>query len=454
MVSMNRRLLGAVAALAIAASACGGSTATTAPSAAAPSAAPSVSAAASAAPSAAPSSAAPASQAAAVTIKWWHITTGEPGKSDFQAIADAYTAAHPNVKFEITVLENEAFKTKLSTVDATSVPDLFQSWGGGTLAAQADAGLLQDVTAAVAPWKDTINPGALSIYQYKGVQYGVPWDMGMIGFWYNKDLFAKAGITAPPATWDDYLAAITKLKTAGITPLAIAGKDKWPSMHLWTYLVLRTGGGQALSQMIQSGNWNADACTKAGAAVQALNALNPYQAGFKSATYNDEAAAVGNGKAAMELMGQWAPSVQKDQSANKQGLGDKLGWFAFPSIAGGAGAPTDGVGGGNGIAVGKNAPPEALDFLNFFNNVENQTKLNKDNVGLSTTVGTESAIADPNLQAVLAGRGKAQFMQLYLDQATSPAMGSAINDATIALFLGGSTPQQVCQAITTAAASQ
>ena len=448
MVSMTGRLASAVAVLAIAVSACGGSAGSASPSAAAPSQAATAAAAATTAPSAASPAAAP------VTITWWHITTGEPGKSDFQAIADAYTAAHPNVKIEITVLENEAFKTKLSTVDASSVPDLFQSWGGGTMAAQADAGLLQDITSAVASWKDTINPGALSIYQYKGVQYGIPWDMGMIGFWYNKDLFAKAGITAPPTTWDDYLADITKLKAANIVPLAIAGKDKWPSMHLWTYLVLRNGGGQALSQMIQSGNWNTDACTKAGAAVQALNALNPYQAGYKSATYNDEAAAVGNGKVAMELMGQWAPSVEKDQSANKTGLGDKLGWFAFPAVTGGAGAPTDGVGGGNGIAVGKNAPPEAIDFLKFFNNVENQTKLNKDNVGLSTTVGTESAIADANLQAVLAGRSQAKFMQLYLDQATSPAMGSAINDATVALFLGGSTPGTVCQAITTAAAGQ
>jgi len=58
-----------------------------------------------------------------------------------------------------------------------------------------------------------------------------------------------------------------------------------------------------------------------------------------------------------------------------------------------------------------------------------------------------------NLQAVLAGRGAATFMQLYLDQATSPAMGSAINDATIALFLGASTPEEVCQAITTAASA-
>jgi hypothetical protein len=45
-------------------------------------------------------------------------------------------------------------------------------------------------------------------------------------------------------------------------------------------------------------------------------------------------------------------------------------------------------------------------------------------------------------------------MQLYLDQATSPAMGNAINDATVALFLGKSDPATVCKAITDAAAAQ
>jgi raffinose/stachyose/melibiose transport system substrate-binding protein len=239
-----------------------------------------------------------------------------------------------------------------------------------------------------------------------------------------------------------------------VAPLAIAGKDKWPSMHLWTYLVLRSGGGEALANMIQSGNWNTDACVNAGKTVLALNALDPYQKGFASADYNSEAASVGNGKAAMELMGQWAPSVQKDQSVGKVGLGDKLGWFAFPTLTGGAGAATDGVGGGNGIAVGKNAPPEAIDFLKFFMDKTNQNKLNTDGVGLSTTVGTESTVTDPNLQAVLAGRGAATFMQLYLDQATSGPLAAAFNDATVALFLGKSTPEKACQALTDAAAKK
>ena len=440
----RHRIAALLAATAILATACGGGAASNAPSAAAPST------------GTAPSVAAPSTASTEpVTVDWWHITTGDPGKTDFQSIADAYTAAHPNVTIAITVLENEAFKTKLATsIQPGQVPDLFQSWGGGIMAAQADAGALKDITADIASWKDTINAGALSIYAYKGVQYGVPWDMGMIGVWYNKKLFSQAGVSAPPTTWEEYLAAIGKLKAAGITPLAIAGKDKWPSMHLWTYLVLRIGGGENLAGMVESGNWNTDACTKAGEQVLALNALDPYQAGFKAADYNAEAAAVGNGKAAMEVMGQWAPSVQMDQSADKKGLGADLGWFPFPTVAGGAGAPTDGVGGGNGIAVGKDAPPEALDFLKFFNSVENATKLNTDNIGLSPVVGTESAIKDPNLQAVLAGRGQATFMQLYLDQATSPAMGQAINDATIALFFGSSDPAKVCQAITDAAATQ
>ena len=43
---------------------------------------------------------------------------------------------------------------------------------------------------------------------------------------------------------------------------------------LWAYLVLRSGGGEALSKMIQSGDWNTDACINAGTAVEALNALS------------------------------------------------------------------------------------------------------------------------------------------------------------------------------------
>jgi len=156
----------------------------------------------------------------------------------------------------------------------------------------------------------------------------------------------------------------------------------------------------------------------------------------------------------MEVMGQWAPGVEVNDSTSKKGIGADLGWFPFPTVDGGKGAATDGVGGGNGMAVGKNASPEALDFMKFFNSVYNGNKINSSNIGMSPVVGTEATVTDANLKAVLDGRGKAKFMQLYLDQATSPAMGTAINEATIALFDGASTPAKVCQAITDAAKAQ
>ena len=417
-----------------------------------PSAAPSV--AGSAAPTAAASPAASeGTTGEPVTVDWWHITTGEPGKSDFQAAADAYMAENPNVTIKVTVLENEAFKTKLSTTAAADYPDLFQSWGGGIMAAQADAGLLKDITADITDWKDTINPGAMSIYAYNGKQYGVPWDMGMIGFWYNKALFEQAGYHGPAGDVGRVPRRRQEAAGRGHRP---ARDRRQGQVAIHAPVDIPGAPDRRRRRPVRddpSGNWNTEACTKAGDEVLKLNELDPYQAGYKSADYNAEAASVGNGKAAMELMGQWAPSVQMDQSADKKGLGDDLGWFAFPTVAGGAGAATDGVGGGNGIAVGVNAPPEAIDFLKFFSSVDNGNKLNTDNVGLSTVVGTESSVKDPNLQAVLAGRGDATFMQLYLDQATSGGLSQAFNDATIALFLGESTPGEVCQALTDAAAA-
>ena len=447
---VSKRLLVGAALIALAVGACSSAAAT-------PTAAPTATPAPGATP--APETAAPSVTPAPVTFTWWHITTGDPGKAIFQGIADAYTAGHPWVTIKITVLENEAFKTKLDTsLQSGDVPDLFQSWGGGKMAEQADAGDLKDITSAISDWASTVNAGAMSVYAYNGKQYGVPWDMGMIGFWYNKDAFTKAGISAPPTTWTDFLTDVQKLKTAGYAPLAIAGKDMWPSMHLWTYLILRQAGYDALQQMIQSKNWNTDACTAAGNMVLDLNKLNPYQDGYKSATYDNEAAAVGNGKAAMELMGQWAPGVEANDSTTKKGLGDALGWFPFPGVDGGKGDPNDGVGGGNGIAVGKNAPDAAVDFLKFFSSVYNAQKIdnpdqNGNALGLSPVQGVDTTVLPATLQQVVAGRDKATHIQLYLDQATSSAMGTAINQATVALFLGASTPQQVCQQITDAAQS-
>ena len=230
-----RRAAGLLAATTLVLGACatgGSATPTPAGPTGAPTDAPTASQAATATASAAPSE-------AAVEIDWYHIQNNDPGLSLWQELADEYTAEHPNVTINVNVNENEAFKTKFATlVQSNTPPDLFQSWGGGGLREQVEAGLVQDITAGVASWADTINPGALGMYQVDSKQYGIPFDLGLVGFWYNTEQFAEANITEPPATWADLLADVQTLKDAGITPMALAGQDTWTGAFFWAYLAV------------------------------------------------------------------------------------------------------------------------------------------------------------------------------------------------------------------------
>lgn len=388
-----------------------------------------------------------------VTVTWWHISTKDPGLSDWQKMADDYMAAHPNVVIEITVLENEAFKTKLTTVmQSGDPPDIFQSWGGGTFNQQVDAGLLLDITSYLdadgGAWRNTFAPGALGVYSYEGKNYGVPWDMGMVGFWYNKALFAQAGIEAPPETWTEFLEAVQALKAAGITPISIGEGDKWPGMHFWNYLATRICGQEKFEAAIaRTGSFTDPCFVEAGDKLMELIALEPFQEGYLGATHDEMQATFGNGQAAMELSGQWAPSVSAANSADQQGIGEDLGLFGFPAVEGGAGAGSDVVGGGNGFAIGKNAEPEAVDFAKYLTNVANQTIIAEHGTGIPVVKGAEVGLTDPNMLLVQQLFSAADYFQLYYDQFLPPATGSVLNDSVQGLFAGTLTPEQVAQAV-------
>lgn len=393
-----------------------------------------------------------------VTINWWHIQTETEHRNLWEDLANQYMAEHPNVTIEITVMENENFKAKLTTVmQSGEVPDLFQSWGGGTMNDQAEAGLLKDITEYLDKdgWGETFSEGALGVYAYQGKNYGVPRDMGMVGFWYNKDLFAQAGIDSPPATWTELLADIGKLKEAGITPIALGEGDKWPGAFYWEYLAVRIGGEDAfLAAASRDGSFADPAFVKAGEKLLELVAAEPFQLGFLGATWADEATLMGNGEAAMDLMGQWAPGSFRENSIDGQGLGDKTGWFKFPMVEDGAGHPDDALGGGNGFVVGKDAPEETVDFLKFISSVESQ--IAQAEIGLSVPVvkGAEVGLTDPTLQLVQQGAADAGYFQLYYDQYLPPATGSVVNDAVQGLFAGTMTPEEAAQMIEDSAARE
>jgi raffinose/stachyose/melibiose transport system substrate-binding protein len=224
-------------------------------------------------------------------------------------------------------------------------------------------------------------------------------------------------------------------------------KDTWTGMHIWSYLATRICGKDGfLAAANRTGAFTDPCFVEAGQKLQELIALDPFQAGFLGAVHDDMQGYFGNGKAAMELSGQWAPSVESAQSADGVGVVN-LGFFSFPAVEGGAGALTDAMGGGNGFAIGKNASPEAVDFVKYLTAPEQQERVAAIGAGIPVVKGGEVGLTDPNMILVQQGFAAANYFQLYYDQYMPSAMGSIINEAVAGLYAGTSSPEQVAQAI-------
>jgi raffinose/stachyose/melibiose transport system substrate-binding protein len=392
----------------------------------------------------------------AVKLTWWHNASTEPGLGFWQGVADEFHKAHPNITVNVMPLQNEQFTTKIPVaLQSSSPPDVFQQWGGGTLADQVAAGKVLDITNDVKPWIGSLG-GAAAGWQVNGKQYGIPYNLGVVGFWYNKDQFAQAKIPAAPATWDDLLADIQKLKAAGLTPIAIGGKDRWPDAFYWDYLALRECSRQTMQQAAKTYDLSDPCWTRAGAKVKQLLDSSPFQSGFLATPAQQGAGSaaglIGNGKAAMELQGQWDVGVMQGLTPDQKGLGDKLGWFPFPALSDGKGVQTAALGGGDGYSCSWKAPRQACtEFLRYLVSPDVQKRWAGLNVGLPTFQGTAAAVADPNLKSLIDVRSKVPYVQLYLDIAFATSVGQALDDAAANQFAGTATPDQVVKAITDAA---
>ena len=80
----------------------------------------------------------------------------------------------------------------------------------------AAQGALANITSDVHAWSNGsgIIAGNLANDTVSGDVYAVPWFGGVRGIWYRTDQFAKAGISAPPATWAQLLADAKALMKA------------------------------------------------------------------------------------------------------------------------------------------------------------------------------------------------------------------------------------------------
>lgn len=164
----------------------------------------------------------------------------------------------PNITLEVQKLPDDQYKTSIKTkLAAGEAPDFFRVWPRmGSAAAVIDlakAGYLADLSDL--PFMNNISAGAKEDMSANGKIYGVAKGIDMLGTYYNKDLFQKAGITEVPKDWDTFLAVCQKLKDAGITPIVMGDKDPW-----W----IQFGMYQLAANTVYSGEKDFDTKLQAG----------------------------------------------------------------------------------------------------------------------------------------------------------------------------------------------
>jgi multiple sugar transport system substrate-binding protein len=156
-------------------------------------------------------SAAPAGTKVTLSYSSW-----VPG---FQKVVDIWNAQNPDIHVSYKNIPggNATYTNYVNQLKAGTIGDMGFVDYAQTATFRAIDGLtdisscpgVKEATSKFLPW--TITQSALG---QSGALYGVPHNVGPLGLFYRKDLFAKAGI-AVPKTWDEYYQAAVKIRKLG-----------------------------------------------------------------------------------------------------------------------------------------------------------------------------------------------------------------------------------------------
>ena len=187
-------------------------------------------------------------------------------------------------------------------------PDSFQVHGGSDLLDNwVKADKMDDITSVwIKNGYDKVIPkGIQAQFMQDGKYYGIPVNIHRNNnLYYNKALLAKAGVT-PPTSLPQLFAAMDKLKKAGITPLALGSQGNWEISMIFEDMVVASGGSK-LYDGLTSGQvaWTDPRVQTALTYTKRL--LGYANADHAALTWDQASGLVLNGKAAFNIMGDWA----------------------------------------------------------------------------------------------------------------------------------------------------
>lgn len=142
---------------------------------------------------------------------------------EMHRVADAFVRDHPDVRIDLQFMIGNSVEENLKPRAATdSLPDIISVNASPYTAELADQGMLADLGQTRA-WNNLLDILQREWTAPGGRRYGIPSGIATTLIYYNRDMFERAGIAAPPVDFDAFLATGAALRKAGFTPLALSG---------------------------------------------------------------------------------------------------------------------------------------------------------------------------------------------------------------------------------------
>ncbi|PRX33164.1 carbohydrate ABC transporter substrate-binding protein (CUT1 family) [Paraburkholderia sp. BL18I3N2] len=257
-------------------------------------------------------------------IHWW--TSGGESAA-IRQFADAYNKAGGQWVDNAVAGADQARSTAINRIVGGDPPTAAQFNTSKQFHDLIDQGLLNNVddVAAKENWNGVFPQSILDSVKVKGHYYAAPVDIHMPAwFFYSKPVFQKAGIAGEPKSYDEFIADLGKLKTAGVIPLAFGGQP-WQEKITFDAVLADVGGADLYMKVYRDRDMNAvksDAFKKVLASFKRLHDF--VDPGSPGRNWNDATALVISGKAGVQIMGDWAKG---EFSAANQSAGKDFGCF-------------------------------------------------------------------------------------------------------------------------------
>lgn len=356
----------------------------------------------------------------------------------YNEIIAAFEEKHPDIKVTYTAHPATEYNTIIATALAAGEgPDIIHTRSYGGLEVLAKPGYLEpldDVDMSLIGADAKLG----TTLRADGKVYAVPFATQTVVVYYNKDIFAANDIELPE-TWDEFKAVMTKLKDAGVIPLANGTADAW-TIEIMSGGIMPNFYGSDFFGEVTSGKTDFEDPRYVAALEKLLELKEFMPDGYQGVDWATEKQLFNSGVAAMFIGGSFEMAGMIEAGVN-------FGIMPAPAAEeGGERLVATWLDGGYAVNASSENKDAALEFIRFTATEEFGQMLTDKLGNISPIAGAVSS--DPNLARIAElNQNSTPYIMLVAYRFNTPSGSTLLQNGLQEMFAGSKTPAEVAKSV-------